>query len=93
MFSYRARKQRRNGIANLPDLLLKVAGEYERIIETLEPSGFANGYAAMIAVMNKTPRARIGKVRRDGLCDAVTMQATISLAQIFDFPISQASGF
>jgi len=83
-----SREQGWNGIANLPDLLLKVAGEYKRIIKTLEPSGFANGYAAMISIMDKTPRAGIGKIGCDCLSDAVTMQATVGLAQVFDFPAS-----
>ena len=80
MFREGTRQQGGNGIANLPDLLLKIAGNNKRIIKTLEAGSFANGYAAMIARMDKMSGAGIGKVGRDGLRDAMTMRTPKSIA-------------
>ena len=93
MFRNGSRKQRRNGIANLSDLFLKIAGENKRVIKALKSGGLANGEAAMIAIMDETPGAGIGKVRRDSLRDAMPMETTIGLAQIFDFsaPVEPAA--
>lgn len=61
MLRQRTRKQGRNSIANLTLLFLALAANNERIVKTLKPCGFTDSYAAMFAVMDKTPGAGIGK--------------------------------